>query len=214
MSLGIISATALIDWNSQIHAAKAPSELAPVELARFTLQYVCRTIGRVLFNIDSNFRFDVILRLYHGWYRGFEPTTNRKAIIEVFSEIDLIHLSEKSNVIIRRDLYFGDNLLSASTHRLHTRLGCHLPNTLRRNDRQEDEFAEKMVDTAIASDLVDLAHSDRKRWLLLFADDDDLVPPALVAEGLRSKSDGKVLLIRGRNDTPFLKLENLRVRPC
>ncbi len=67
--------------------------------------------------------------------------------------------------------------------------------------------------TAIASDLVDLAHSERDRWLLLFADDDDLVPPVFVAEGVRRRTDGRVILVRTRLDTPFLKLENLRIQP-
>lgn len=70
-----------------------------------------------------------------------------------------------------------------------------------------------MVDTAIASDLVDLAHREPNRWLVIVGDDDDLVPAVFVAEGARGPAQGKVLLIRSRPDTAFLKLDNMRHRP-
>jgi hypothetical protein len=209
----ITPVTALVDWNSQIHAAKSAVRLTPLALAEHTLGYVGKTIGDVLTKLDSTKRFDVVLRLYHGWHKGFEPTARKRAVIDAFASTDFRTLSRRSRVVIRPQLNFGDNLLSATPLRLHLKIGCHLPNTLRHNPRNHSVENEKMVDTAIASDLVDLAHSERKRWLLILADDDDLVPPTFVAEGVRNKSDGKIVLIRNRPNTPFLKLDELRIEP-
>ncbi|MFT8922903.1 hypothetical protein [Acetobacter sp.] len=208
--------TAFIDWNSQIHAACALPTASAVELTRHTLSYVGRTIGRVLTGIDNARRFDVTLRLYHGWYQGFEATSRRKAMIQVFAAADFVSLSTRTNVVIRPSLNFGDALTSAITARCFHKLGCNLPNTLRKDINNKDTIVEKMVDTAIASELVDLAHREPHRWLMLIGEDDDLVPPIYVAEGIREEKKGekgKVLLIRKRKETPFLKLNQLRYAP-
>jgi hypothetical protein len=209
----ITTVTAFIDWNSQIHAARAAAGVSPVELGHHTLRYVGRVIGRVLASIDNTARFDVTLRLYHGWYRGFAPTPRRRAMTEVFAAADFPTLSNQTNVVIRSALNFGDALLSATSARFHPKLGCHIPNTLRKDLIDKGEIEEKMVDTAIASEFVDLAHREPERWLMLIGEDDDLVPPTYVAEGIRGGQGGKVLLVRNRNDTPFLKLNQLRYAP-
>lgn len=208
----ITQVTALIDWNSQIYAAKLPRECEPAKLSLRTLEYVGKTIGKVLNRIDPNARYDVNLRLYHGWYKGFQETDRRKAITSIAAGADFITLSKWPNVIIRPELAFGDNLISAAALRLHKHLGCHLPNTLR-NSLNVDDEEEKMVDTAIASDLVDLAHAERQRWLMLLGEDDDLVPPVFVAEGVRGGSGGRIILVRSRPETQFLKLTDLRFFP-
>jgi len=209
----IITVTAFIDWNSQIHAARAAPSASPVAIGHHTLRYVGRAIGRVLTDIDKAARFDVTLRLYHGWYRGFEATPRRKAMIEVFAAADFVALSRRANIVIRPTLNFGDTLSSAASIRYFPKLGCHIPNTLRKDINDKDEIEEKMVDTAIASEFVDLAHREQDRWLMLVGEDDDLIPPTYVAEGIRGGQGGKVILVRSRNDTPFLKLDQLRYMP-
>lgn len=209
----ITTVTAFIDWNSQIHAARADADSTPITLTQQTLRYIGRTIGRVLASVDRTARFDVNLRLYHGWYRGFEPTPRRKAMIEVFAGTDFAALSNQSNVVIRPSLNFGDSLESATSARYFPHLSCHIPNTLRRDIIDKDVREEKMVDTAIASEFVDLAHREPDRWLMLVGEDDDLVPPTYIAEGIRGGVGGKILLVRSRGDTPFLKLDQLRYAP-
>jgi hypothetical protein len=212
-SLRITTVTAFIDWNSQIHAARSAPGASPVALGYHTLRYVGRTIGRVLTGVDNTARFDVTLRLYHGWYRGFEATPRRKAMTEVFAAADFVSLSSHANVVIRSALNFGDTLSSATAARYFPKLGCHIPNTVRKDVNDKGEIEEKMVDTAIASEFVDLAHREPDRWLMLVGEDDDLIPPTYVAEGIRGGRGGKVLLVRSRNDTPFLKLDQLRYTP-
>lgn len=208
----IITVTAFVDWNSQIHAARLP-ELGENEIAKRTLDYVARAIGRVLSSIDSQSKFDVTLRIYHGWHKGFEPTPRRKAMIAVAAGADFSALSCKRNVLLRNIVEYGDRLISAFQERTHHKLGCQLANTLRRSERSIDALEEKMVDTAIASDVVDTAHRDRQRWIVVVGDDDDLVPPVYVAEAVRNNNAGRVILIRTRPETPFLKLDKLHVRP-
>ncbi|KFC70782.1 hypothetical protein FG93_02538 [Bosea sp. LC85] len=209
----IASVTAFIDWNSQIHASKPPRHADERQIAAHTLDYVARTIGRVLNSQSSATRYDVTLRLYHGWHKGFEVTDRKKAIINSTSDYELSYMSRKPNVLIRPIVQFGDALIFARNIRLHQRLSCHLPNTLRRASRGDSDFEEKMVDTAIASDVVYEAFSDRSRWLIVFGEDDDLVPPIFVAESIRTNSDGRIILVRTRGGTPFLNLDNLWISP-
>lgn len=198
----------LVDWNSQIHAAR-PGAVSEIELARRTLDYVGRTVGRTLDQARNDTRFDVTLRIYHGWHKGFEVTARRRAMTTVVAETDFIALSCKRNVSIRDTIQFGDRLNSALNSRIHTRLNCHLPNTLRNALGVGGGVEEKMVDTAIASDIVDIAHREPSNWILVLGEDDDLVPPLFVAEPMVTAHAGNILLVRGRSGEPFLKLQDI-----
>lgn len=213
MVTSIVPVTAIVDWNSQIYLARPPKDDSEYTVAEKTLEYVCKVIGKSLDQMDRTLKYDVTLRIYHGWYRGFEPTSRRKALTQLAAGVDYRLLSTKPNVSFRNVIEFGDRLISATIERLHIRLNCHVPNTQRYalDDPQKSE--EKMVDTAIASDVVDIAYSDPKRWIVVVGDDDDLVPPVFTAEGARGKNDGKIILIRTRPETPFLKLDRLRFVP-
>ena len=50
-----------------------------------TLRRTTRTINRVLTSEAPDLRFSVVLRLYHGWHRGWEETENLRAIARVQS---------------------------------------------------------------------------------------------------------------------------------
>lgn len=209
----ITPVTVFADWNCQIHAARPGRDVNVIQLCEITLKYVGRLIGKVLNEIDQSKRYDVTLRLYHGWHKGFEPSDRRKAMIQISNRIDYASLSLRPNVSIRPSISFGDFLLSARPCRLHTHLNIHIPNTLRRDSFLRNDTFEKMVDSAIASEVVDLAHREPHRWLIVAGDDDDLVPPVFIAEGVRGPQDGKVLLIRSRPPSPFLKLDEMSIQP-
>jgi hypothetical protein len=119
------------------------------------------------------------MRLYHGWHKGYEPTPNRKAAQLIINRTDYATLSQRQNVVFLPNVEFGDKLANALDKRLHRRLGIHLPNTVRR--RFGDELEEKMVDTALAADVVATAHFDSADWILVVTEDDDLIPPIYVA---------------------------------
>lgn len=200
-----------MDWNCQIHATQPPDREDEVELAKRTLTYVGRTLSNALHLLSSGTRFDVTLRLYGGWQRGFEVTARRKAVMTVGASFPA--LSTRSTVAIRPILEFGDRLLSAAAHRLHPRLHVHLSDTYRQSLHDKSRMEEKMVDTAIAADLVDLAYRETDRWLIVLGEDDDLVPPLMVANDIRALGSGKVIMVRRRSETPFLRFDDLRVWP-
>lgn len=203
-----IKVIVLVDWNSQIHAAR-PGHVSELQIAVKTLEYVGVVIGRALYKSESGRRFDVSLRLYHGWHKGFEVTPRRKAILTAAAQVDFASISCKANVSIRENIEFGDRLYSASQTRIHLNLNCHLPNTLRNVIGSTGHVEEKMVDTAIASDLVDMAHREPGNWFIVLGEDDDLVPPVFVAEPIVAAGGGNVLLLRSRSGVPFLKTQDI-----
>jgi len=211
VSSGIVAVTAFIDWNSQIYAASPPNSGNEIEIATYTLEYVTQKLCSGLKKIEKSNKFDVTLRIYHGWHRGFEVTPRRKALTTAAAGSST--LSNAPLILIRPEIEFGDKLMSAAYSRLHSKLNCHVPNTLRKSLKPPYNDEEKMVDTAIAADVVDLAYRDPARWLVIVGEDDDLVPPLMVADGVRTNRDGKVVLFRQRGDTPFFKMGDIRVAP-
>ncbi|WP_242183378.1 hypothetical protein [Sphingomonas sp. CARO-RG-8B-R24-01] len=205
----IVSVTAFIDWNSQIHAVAGPRGVSEVEQATRTLQYVGRRVANGLTTMTPAQRFDVTLRVYHGWHRGFQVTPRRKALLTVAAHAT--GLSNKSHIHVRPDIEFGDRLIAGSERRLHVGLNCHVPNTLRKSIRIAGDDEEKMVDTSIACDVVDLAYRDKDRWIIIVGEDDDLIPPLISADGIRGPKDGRVALFRSRNDSPFFKIDDIRI---
>ncbi len=207
----VVAVTALVDWNSQIYAADPPRGIGEIDRARRTLGYVKRTVARNLVDIDGNVNFDVTLRCYSGWHRGFNVTARRKALVSVGAEEGAS--TTRPSVQIRPEIEFGDRLISAAHARIHPKLNAHLTDTLRPTLYDPTILGEKMVDTAIAADLVDIAHGDLERWIVLLGEDDDLVPPLMVADGVRAGRGGKVIMLRNRTETPFLRFSDLRQKP-
>jgi hypothetical protein len=206
----LISVNTFIDWNTQIHYSSAFAIDDPILRAKHTLERTARIIENVLKGQDVSGKFRVRIRLYHGWHKGFEPTANRRAIILAVAGTDFSALSRSPAVIFSPEVQYGDFLLTALPTRLLARPMIHLPNTLRQQDRSA-EPTEKMVDTALAADLLSWARNDPSEWALVLADDDDLVPPAFVAEAWTVTCGGRILLVRHRHSRNFLRLDGLVV---
>ena len=205
----------LVDWNSQFHLVRQRSEHShSAKLPRLVLKQLCRRVSDCLVKAEPSGRFEIHLRAYHGWYRGFEPTPRRKAAIDAQvydpndpSDQGLLSYSTRQEVIIR-SFSFGDKLLFALDKRLHKRLDSHLPGTLQRVD---DADEEKMVDTALSSDLVYLAFSNSNSWLMVVGQDRDLVPALYVAEAAVNGT-GRRLFFLARHNISLLKLDGLQHR--
>jgi len=207
---GIQTVSAFVDWNSQIHVSGDKRQRDPVATAEVVLKKTTARIARCLGKIDQNSRFKVQLRLYHGWHKGYHPTDNRKAITTVLAATDFADLSPLQNVVFAANVAYGDCLLHALASRFHARLGVHLPNTLQ---LQNGRLGEKMVDTALAADIVSSAATQTDEWIVVVAEDDDLVPPVFTAEALLSRYSSKVLMLQSRaRSENFLKLENIMVK--
>lgn len=201
-----IPVTAFVDWNTQIRNARLP-DAKPDHRARLTLARTARVISTALARKRPADRFDVALRLYHGWHKGWEPTENFRAITTTVSQTDFYRLSRSPNVIFSSDVQYGHTLLSALPERRHARPPIHLPNTLREQTRHAEN--EKTVDTALAADLLSWARSDPGEWALILSEDDDFVPPVFAAEAWTKPHGGRVYIVRSRKKGPYLKLDGL-----
>jgi len=202
-----IRVTCFVDWNSQLLLTGTDYEKDPVEAARTAFRQVTRRIARCLVRVDTSENFQVHLRLYHGWRKGYEPTTNLKAIRNVIAETDFSTASDKPSVVYSCDVGYGDCLLSALPQRMHLKLGIHLPSTLR--DRGSQRYEEKMVDTALATDLVVCAYQDPNEWILLVTEDDDLIPPLFTAESIITAQARALLLSKRKWGNNLLLLDGL-----
>ena len=206
-----ISVTSFVDWNSQLLLTGIDYKKKPIDAARAAFRKVTRQIPRYLVRADAETKFLVHLRLYHGWRKGYEQTANLRAIRAVIAETDFSTASDNTSVAYSGNVGFGDCLLSALPRRMHQKLGIHLPNTIR--DRGSHGHEEKMVDTALAADMVVCAYRDPNEWILLVSEDDDLIPPLFTAESIINLLQSRVLLLskraRGNN---MLLLDDLEPR--
>jgi uncharacterized LabA/DUF88 family protein len=203
----IVSVIAFIDWNAQLLLTKRAPDTDPEGTAEIAFRQTTRRIARCLSEVDSSKRFRVAMRLYHGWHKGYEPTANRRAAQLVLARADYATLSQRSNVAFSPNVEFGDKLVNALGKRLHQRLGIHLPNTVRR--RFDDDLEEKMVDTALAADVVATAYRDPGDWMLVVTEDDDLIPPVFLAEAALFGSSARVILLRKRSQMSMMALDDI-----
>lgn len=204
-----IAVTAFVDWNSQIHNAKG-DRLDPVEKAKRTLRGTLRAVRRVLAREEPARRFDVALRLYHGWHKGWEKSVNLRAIMETVAEQGFPAVYSAPNVLFRQAVGYGHTLLHTLPERRHAGHQIHLANTLRwRTGRPSREEEEKMVDTALAADLLQWARESPSEWALVLAEDDDVVPPVFTAEAWIKAHGGRAFIVRTRQYNQYLRLGGL-----
>lgn len=206
-----VRVTCFVDWNSQLLLTGIDYQEKPIDAARAAFRQATRRIAQSLVKANAGARFQVHLRLYHGWRKGYEPTANLKAIRQVIAETDFSTASDKPDVTYSEIIGYGDCLLSALPRRMHRKEGIHLPNTLR--DRGFQGCEEKMVDTALAADLVVCAYQDPNEWILLVAEDDDLIPPLFTAEAIINSTQARALLLsRRKRGSNLLLLDGLEAR--
>ena len=203
----LCTVTAFIDWYSQmLNANAAYSE--PLTRAQLTLQAITTTIARLLTSEDSKNTYHVILRLYHGWHKGWHPTDNFRAILQAVSNPYFPSSYATKSVSFRQGVEYGHTLLSALSSRQHHAGPHHLANTLRQRNRHSP-WEEKMVDTALAADLLHWARESPTDWALVMAEDDDIVPPVFTAEAWTHRHGGKLILARKRRPTQFVRTDGL-----
>jgi hypothetical protein len=200
-----IPVMAFVDWNAQIHAAKRSRTDIPG--AERVLAHVAKRIIEALVDFLADYRFEVRLRLYCGWHKGFEPTSRRKELSKIVDE-DLFSLSTHRNIAIR-SLAFGDTALGALNKRIVRSTNSHFPGTCR--DRGYQGVEEKMVDTALISDLIyAAARDDDGAWLAVMGEDVDLMPGVYTAEGLLATGSRKIAYLR-KTTEPYLECKDLQL---
>ena len=190
-----IKIVAFVDWNSQVFAAKrSRSEESTVQRI---LEHVLRSIKNSLANFISDFRFEVHLRLYGGWHKGFEPMPQRRELARVTDDF-LYGIYVHPNIVIR-GLEYGDTALGALERRKVMSTNSHFPATCR--DYGQGKLGEKMVDTALVSDLIYCSvNGEDDSWLTVVGEDIDLMPGVYTAEGFLRSSRRKIAYLRSRKD--------------
>lgn len=199
-----VAVTAFVDWHAQAHNAGV-SRANDAEAAQRTLTHTTRMVGRAL--TQQHLRFRVSFRLYHGWHRGWQPTEGLRAAVRAVSAANFAALSGE-HIEFSPTVQYGHTLLAALPERLHSGPSLHLPNTLRDQGRGQPP-TEKMVDTALAADLLAWARLFPSEWALVLAEDDDVVPPLFTAEAWVKPHGGRTLLVRRRPAGQFLRLGGL-----
>lgn len=199
-----VAVTAFVDWRAQTHNAGV-RRANDAEAAQHTLDQTTRMVRRALKNEHKRFR--VSFRLYHGWHRGWQRTDGLRAAMQAVGTADFVALSGE-RVEFSPRVQYGHTLLAALPERQHRRPALHLPNTLRDQGRRRQP-TEKMVDTALAADLLAWARSFPSEWALVLAEDDDVVPPLFTAEAWVKPHGGRALLVRRRRASQYLRLDGL-----
>ena len=202
--------TAFVDWKAQIHNASARGNAPQHVWAQRTLDQTVRSVGAALMRVEKS-RFRVSFRLYHGWHKGWQPTDGLKAVSQAVGATDFTALS-RERVDFSPAVQYGHTLIEALPERQHRdqRPPIHLPNTLRDRDRKKGQPPEeKMVDTALAADLLAWARRSPSEWALVLAEDDDMVPPLFTAEAWIKPHGGRALLLRKRKAGQYLRLDGL-----
>ena len=190
-----------------MHNVGALGDVPTQERAQRTLARTVRSVGRALSAVKSRFR--VSFRLYHGWHKGWQPTDGFKAVSQAVGATDFTALS-RDRVDFSPTVQYGHTLLEALPERQHRdrRPPIHLPNTLRDQEKGQPP-AEKMVDTALAADLLAWARRSPSEWALVLAEDDDVAPPLFTAKAWIKPHGGRVLLLRKRPAGQYLRLDGL-----
>ena len=201
-----LTVTAFVDWNTQIHHART-TKLDPEEKAKLTLAKTTKSIARALAR-HRRHRFLVTFRLYHGWHKGWQRTINLQAIITAAAEREP---ARWPNAVFSNNVEYGHTLLSALPRRLRNNI--HLPNTLRQQASNKLPN-EKMVDTALAADLLYWAKNGTQDWALVLSEDDDIIPPVLSAEASTVGTSRRVFILKTKRwNSHLVDLSDLLLEP-
>lgn len=190
-----IAIFAFVDWNSQKHLTKKHKNDEP-SIDRI-LVYVFRKIKNSLNEFMDKNNFEIHLRLYYGWHKGYKAVPSRIEFSRLPDDY-IFGISDYRNIVIR-SLAFGDSALGALECRKINRTDSHFLGTYR--DQGGGELSEKMVDTALVSDLIYCASkSDEDSWLVVLGEDIDLMPGVYTAEGFLVSSERKIAFLRSKID--------------
>ncbi|NMW23175.1 hypothetical protein HFP05_01805 [Rhodanobacter denitrificans] len=211
--LSITTVTAFVDWNSQIHVLQLADYKDQEWFLPTMFERLFRRIVNALRKSIGNDRFKIELRLYYGWYKGFEEQLSRKSIRSFILGSEFARITQSQYAFVS-DVSYGDTLLSARAERRHKRTGIHLPNTLRSGASANKPPYEKMVDTALGADLLTWAAQFKLEGVavcdsqvaLILGEDDDLWPPVLAAEQMWLKWGGLALVVQ--DDLPSADMPN------
>lgn len=189
--------TAFVDWDTarRIVPIRGISTPRDVEAVFSKLQ---EAVARYLTAIDGKALFRVYWRIYHGWHRGRSKTPDR-VLFERFA----FNVGSRMvrNISFGGDYVCGDSLVCNSIRNP-------IYDTLR-TDRDDGQPYQKMVDTLLVCDLLQLVRSRDSAVFVVIADDDDFAPALFTAEAWKAK----VVMLHNRSSlNPHLSFKGIAER--
>lgn len=198
MTKGIITKVrTFIDWDTARRVLQTDTYNGRNSLGLRAMIEVQNFISEILVDYDKNGNYRIDYRIYHGWHRGKTKTDD-------YREFENMRINNSLNrrlgkCVFSPDFSFGNVLLCGGKRKP-------LYDTLRRRENS-DKDEQKMVDTALVSDLLTSVRTDRDAIHLIIGDDDDLIPGIITAESWGAK----VILGRVRRnfDNSFVDANDL-----
>lgn len=182
----ITNVRAFIDWDSARRILGANTRSGRTNLGLRSMMLVQDYIEELLREHNSQESYRVDYRVYHGWHRGKTKTSDYREFEQISSEKSLSR--RVGACAFAPEVAFGNVLLCGG------RRSCLYDTLRRRDDTDVDE--QKMVDTALVSDLLTSVRSDRDSIHIVIGDDDDLIPGVITADSWGAK----VILARVRRE--------------
>ena len=179
----IHSVIGFVDWHTAVIASGARTRhRRPDAVALTALQHVERIVSDHLCGSGVKTTFRVRLRLYAGWHSGKTPTDYLQGIDKVIGGYARRNRPYRHGRVTFEGGSLGirlGNRLATVPRRLVRGHDVHFLDTLRHRAGTPEE---KMVDTALAVDLLALASRKEADRYMVVSDDDDMLPGVFAAE--------------------------------
>lgn len=207
MSKQFRRAIAYLDWGSAKRIVKPRTNtnekqrLIDLENAVIELDNL---VGKKLQTWQPGVKIRVVQRFYNGWHKGKEPSLDR-ILFERLAFSLKAQSRRRGSIYFQNSVEWGNELLC----------GERLFGTLRSRSEtdsigkpcyMDDLHVQKMVDTAIATDILTAVRSKIADYHLVVGDDDDLWPPILGALSMNAQI--RVIRITRNSETPFLQTKD------
>lgn len=182
MGLNKYEITLLVDWDTARRLLWLTPSLHTYRLRSKPVDVFIEIYNMIAAQLTDKGMVSALVRtrVYHGWHQGNEQTPDHRAIIQMDGRENLpssIGRVSFQNPPIPADRLACDGRFATLRDTMR----------LRESGGKQPTFEQKMIDTALASDLLFLGRSAnvaRERFLIL-GEDDDLLPPIIVMERWR-----------------------------
>lgn len=169
----MLRVTVLLDWDTsrRIVHCRQPS-VRHIEQVFDQLQ---TAVAKEVSSRNHQTMYRVYWRVYHGWHQGKTKTPDRKLFEEYTSTAKSRTIN---NVSFSTDFSFSGSLCCTPERRP-------IVDTLRSKD--DGSTNQKMVDSMLICDILQLARTRDSSLIILIANDDDFVPALHTAEAWHAK---------------------------
>lgn len=183
----MITANLFIDWDSasRVYRIKPNTDMPLALKVSYTIRAFTELQERIIIKlaeIEPKSPIRILKsRIYHGWHRGKSPSADRLVWDQVKTQLKAV---SRKSISYLPDIEFGNELICRGSR-------SPIFDTLRPDRSNPGASSQKMVDTALVSDLLSFCRTESstfrrnekpKTLAIVVGDDDDLLPGVFVAE--------------------------------